>query len=397
MGFVSFLDVPQTSFHPKESRVSRRSRPEMSSSSSYLKKKTRISSLGSIFFLSQIGRQCNVTIKIFRTVRANKYEPFNWSIETFHDVVRVIKRWDSIISFDCPFFFPSFSNDLTIEYLLSKVSRARKNGFDFLISNSFLLYMLWLIIFYKLGAIVDRLKPTETNWMCECLLWICVTLAHDDGQAANCATLATLKVLYRIRSSDAFRLRTILVSDPIATACIKRLTNSVYAGGSTRPSIGTTQCWWAKCDLVYLVKSSRIWSTPPLDQYLISSAFPFPFFLYRSLSNIRSSIPFQKNRITRFSNRRQPQWRSTQCLARVFVSLFRDHDDDVYINLTSSCVVKDGSFATWINYFASRYLDILCRVREFSFNLILSDEMAKKKKKNGKRSFFFFRVDKRLV
>lgn len=114
------------------------------------------------------------------------------------------------------------------------------------------------------------------------------------------------------------------------------------------------------------------------------------FFLYRSLSNIPSSIPFQKNRITRFSNRRQPQWRSTQCLARVFVSLFRDHDDDVYINLTSSCVVKDGSFATWINYFASRYLDILCRVREFSFNLILSDEMAKKKKKNGKRSFFFF-------
>lgn len=244
MGFVSFLDVPQTSFHPKESRVSRRSRPEMSSSSSYLKKKTRIFSLGSIFFLSQIGRQCNVTIKIFRIIRANKYEPFNWSIETFHDVVRVIKRWDSIISFDCPFFFPSFSNtdDLTIEYLLSKVSRARKNGFDFLISNSFLLYMLWLIIFYKLGAIVDRLKPTETNWMCECLLWICVTLAHDDGQAANCATLATLKVLYRIRSSDAFRLRTILVSDPIATACIKRLTNSVYAGGSTRPSIGTTQC-----------------------------------------------------------------------------------------------------------------------------------------------------------
>lgn len=125
----------------------------------------------------------------------------------------------------------------------------------------------------------------------------------------------------------------------------------------------------------------------------IPDLFRFSFsFLSLSIfvEYLSSSIPFQKNRITRFSNRRQPQWRSTQCLARVFVSLFRDHDDDVYINLTSSCVVKDGSFATWINYFASRYLDILCRVREFSFNLILSDEMAKKKKKNGKRSFFFF-------
>lgn len=153
MGFVSFLDVPQTSFHPKESRVSRRSRPEMSSSSSYyLKKKTRISSLGSIFFLSQIGRQCNVTIKIFRIIRANKYEPFNWSIETFHDVVRVIKRWDSIISFDCPFFFPSFSNDLRIEYFLSKVSRARKNDFDFLMQ-----------FFPSVYALVDYLLQARRN------------------------------------------------------------------------------------------------------------------------------------------------------------------------------------------------------------------------------------------
>lgn len=66
----------------------------------------------------------------------------------------------------------------------------------------------------------------------------------------------------------------------------------------------------------------------------IPDLFRFPF-LYRS---IQYPSTFSNNPGL-ISNRRYPR-RSSASL--VSSSLFRDHDDDVYINLTSSCVVKDA-------------------------------------------------------
>ena len=56
--------------------------------------------------------------------------------------------------------------------------------------------------------------------------------------------------------------------------------------GRPDPSIGTTQCWWAKCDSVYLVQSSRIWWRIEFEFSLIPDLFFAPLFFLRQFSNI---------------------------------------------------------------------------------------------------------------
>lgn len=139
------------------------------------------------------SRQCNATIKIFQRARANKFEPFNWSIETMLLAIRVIK-FDYFLRSSFFFFLfpPKNTEDLRMTNRISSFeSQSAEHSRESVrlpdAIASFVLF--WLIIF--INAIVDRLKPTETN----CACWRSV---YDPCErAANRATLATLKLLNR--------------------------------------------------------------------------------------------------------------------------------------------------------------------------------------------------------
>lgn len=81
------------------------------------------------------NRQCNVKIKIFQRVRANKYEPFNWSIETLHDVVCDMRyqMLDYFLRLSFFFFFPPptptiWEWAMTNEYLLLSKPEHRRDA-----------------------------------------------------------------------------------------------------------------------------------------------------------------------------------------------------------------------------------------------------------------------------
>lgn len=188
MGFVSFLDVPQTSFHARKVESYEEVGQKCLLGRVLLKKHESPSRLDSLSFPN--SRQCNVTIKIFQRVRANKYEPFNRSIETLDDVVcdTSYQTLDSIISFDCPFlpflFSPlptRFENRDDKRISSFETSKQSTKRFDFLM-QLFPSVLFWLIIFYKLSAqsLTDLNRLRQTG--CANVSWICVTLAYDDGQ-----------------------------------------------------------------------------------------------------------------------------------------------------------------------------------------------------------------------
>lgn len=127
------------------------------------------------------NRQCNVTIKIFQRVRANKYEPFNWSIETLHDVVCDMRyqMLDYFLRLSLFFFFPpSNTDDLRMsddERISSSFeTRAQTRRFDFLM-QLFPFVLFWLIIFTNSAQLLtdlNRLRQTG----CANVSWICVPL-----------------------------------------------------------------------------------------------------------------------------------------------------------------------------------------------------------------------------